>query len=63
MAKVLDDCSLTISAGSKIALVGHSGCGKSTITNLLLKFYELNSGKILIDGEDLQDYNALSLRN
>lgn len=62
MAKVLDDCSLTISAGSKIALVGHSGCGKSTITNLLLKFYELNSGKILIDGEDLQDYNALSLR-
>ena len=62
MAKVLNDCSFSITAGSKIALVGHSGCGKSTITNLLLKFYELNSGKILIDGEDLQDYNALSLR-
>ena len=62
MAKVLNDCSFSITAGSKIALVGHSGCGKSTITNLLLKFYELNSGKILIDGEDLEDYNALSLR-
>ena len=61
-AKVLDEFNMKIPAGSKIALVGHSGCGKSTITNLLLRFYDLKSGKILIDGENLEDYNALSLR-
>ena len=61
-AKVLDDFNMKIPAGAKIALVGHSGCGKSTITNLLLRFYDIKSGKIKIDGEDLEDYNALSLR-
>ena len=59
---VLDDFSMKIPAGAKIALVGHSGCGKSTITNLLLRFYDIKSGVIRIDGEDLSDYNALSLR-
>ena len=53
---------MKIPAGAKIALVGHSGCGKSTITNLLLRFYDIKSGVIKIDGEDLGDYNALSLR-
>jgi len=53
---------MTIPAGAKIALVGHSGCGKSTVTNILLRFYDIKSGKILIDGENLNDYNALSLR-
>jgi ABC-type multidrug transport system fused ATPase/permease subunit len=46
----------------KIALVGASGCGKSTITNLLLRFYDIQSGKILIDGKDIKDYNIKNLR-
>lgn len=61
-AKVLEDLDMTIPAGSKIALVGHSGSGKSTITNLLLRFYDIQSGKILLDGERLEDYAARSLR-
>ena len=60
---VLDGLSLKIPAGAKIALVGHSGCGKSTITNLLLRFYDIIGGQIKIDGTDLHDYNALSLRH
>ena len=59
---VLDQMNLKIPAGAKIALVGHSGCGKSTITNLLLRFYDINGGQIKIDGVDLNDYNPLSLR-
>ena len=53
---------MDIPAAGKIALVGHSGCGKSTITNILLRFYDIKGGVIRIDGEDLSDYNALSLR-
>jgi len=53
---------LEIPATHKIALVGASGCGKSTITNLLLRFYEPQSGQILIDGEPIQDYNVEKLR-
>ena len=59
---VLDGLSMKIPAGAKIALVGHSGCGKSTITNLLLRFYDITAGQIKIDGIDLNDYNPLSLR-
>jgi len=59
---VLDGLDLEIPAGAKIALVGHSGCGKSTITNLLLRFYNVNSGQILIDGKDIDDYNVHFLR-
>jgi ABC-type multidrug transport system fused ATPase/permease subunit len=59
---VLEDFDMTIPAGAKIALVGHSGCGKSTITNILLHFYDIKSGSIKIDGEDLNDYSALNLR-
>ena len=60
--KVMDDFSLKIPAGGKIALVGHSGCGKSTLTNILLRFYNIEQGQVLIDGEDLDNYNVLALR-
>jgi ABC-type multidrug transport system fused ATPase/permease subunit len=60
--KVLNGIKFTIPAFKKIALVGHSGCGKSTITNLLLRFYDVSSGRILIDGEDIRDYNIAKLR-
>jgi len=60
--KVLNNFSIKIPAGKKIGLVGHSGCGKSTITNLLLRFYDIQEGDILIDGKKLQDYDVASLR-
>jgi ABC-type multidrug transport system fused ATPase/permease subunit len=53
---------LTIPATKKIALVGHSGCGKSTITNLLLRFYDVTGGSLKIDGIDIRDYNIGELR-
>lgn len=59
---VIDDFSLTIRPGEKIGLVGRSGAGKSTITNLLLRFYELESGRILIDGQDIAQVTQDSLR-
>lgn len=60
--KVLDNLNMSIPATFKIALVGGSGCGKSTITNLLLRFYNIQSGQILIDGEDITKYNVQNLR-
>lgn len=56
-AKVLKNFSMTIPAGKKIGLVGHSGCGKSTITNLLLRFYDINEGQVLIDGMNINEYD------
>ena len=53
---------MKIPAKKKIALVGASGCGKSTIANLLLRFYDINSGSILIDGKDIKEYNTAKLR-
>ena len=53
---------MKISSTRKIALVGHSGCGKSTIANLLLRLYDLTGGKLLIDGVDIRDYNVRELR-
>ena len=61
-AKILNNLNLRIPATQKIALVGHSGCGKSTITNLLLRFYNVKSGKILIDGQDIDEYDVKALR-
>jgi ATP-binding cassette subfamily B multidrug efflux pump len=59
---VIDDLSLTIAAGEKIGLVGRSGAGKTTLMNLLLRFYDLESGKILIDGQDISRVTQDSLR-
>ena len=59
---VIDRLSLTIRPGEKIGLVGRSGAGKSTIVNLLLRFYDIESGRILIDGTDIATVTQDSLR-
>lgn len=60
---VLKNFSLTVSKGKSVALVGQSGSGKSTIANLLTRFYDVNDGSIKIDGDDIRDLNTKSLRN
>jgi ATP-binding cassette subfamily B multidrug efflux pump len=60
--QVLKDLSLHIKAGEKIGLVGRSGAGKSTVVNLLLRFYDVNQGRILIDGQDVALVTQESLR-
>ncbi|MDX5445799.1 MAG: ABC transporter ATP-binding protein/permease [Zoogloeaceae bacterium] len=59
---VIDDLTLTIRPGEKIGLVGRSGAGKSTIVNLLLRFYDIESGRILIDGQNISEVTQISLR-
>jgi ATP-binding cassette subfamily B multidrug efflux pump len=59
---VIDHLSLTIHPGEKIGLVGRSGAGKSTITNLLLRFYDVEQGRVLIDGQDIAHVTQESLR-
>ncbi len=58
----LNNVSFKIKAGQSVALVGHSGGGKSTIINLILRFYDANSGAIKIDGYDIKDLTIKSLR-
>ena len=59
---VIHDFSLLIRPGEKVGLVGRSGAGKSTLVNLLLRFYDLESGRILIDGQDIAHVTQDSLR-
>ena len=59
---ILKDVSFTISAGQKVAIVGPSGCGKSTILRLLFRFYDVQGGQILIDGQDIREVSLESLR-
>lgn len=59
----LNDINMHIEAGKTVALVGRSGSGKSTIANLLTRFYDVSEGSILMDGHDLRDYRLGSLRN
>ncbi|NNK75026.1 MAG: ABC transporter ATP-binding protein [Maribacter sp.] len=61
--EVLHGISFDAKAGETIAIVGATGAGKSTIINLLNRFYEINSGRILIDGVDCKDYKLASLRS
>ncbi|MDE0313728.1 MAG: ABC transporter ATP-binding protein [Candidatus Poribacteria bacterium] len=60
---VLRDVSFTVKPGEKVALVGHTGAGKTSIINLLCRFYEINKGQILIDGVDLRKMNLEELRS
>jgi ATP-binding cassette subfamily B multidrug efflux pump len=59
---VIDNLSLTVKPGEKIGLIGRSGAGKSTLVNLLLRFFDLESGRILIDGQDISQVTQESLR-
>ncbi len=60
---VLDDLNLVIQAGEKVGIVGRSGAGKSTLVNLLLRFYDVQSGQIQIDGQDISQVCQQSLRH
>ncbi len=60
--KLFENMSLTIQPGERIGVVGRSGAGKSTLINLLLRFYDLHKGQILIDGQDISEVNQESLR-
>ena len=60
---VIRDFNLTVPPGKKIALVGATGCGKTTVVNLLMRFYDIDSGEILINGENIQDISRDSLRH
>ncbi|MBQ9141977.1 MAG: ABC transporter ATP-binding protein [Lachnospiraceae bacterium] len=60
--RVINDFSLKVQAGQKIALVGSTGSGKTTVVNLLMRFYDIDSGRILIDGVDISDIDCNDLR-
>ncbi|KZZ84468.1 ABC transporter ATP-binding protein [Bacillus sp. SJS] len=62
-AKVLDDVTLEANKGETIALVGMSGGGKSTLVSLIPRFYDVTGGRITLDGIDIRDYEATSLRH
>lgn len=59
---VLNDISFTVEPGQTVALVGHTGSGKSSIINLLMRFYEFQQGQILVDGVDIRQYSLSELR-
>ncbi len=61
--KVLDDISFTAKAGSIIGIIGSTGCGKSSLVNLIPRLYDVTSGEILIDGTDIRKYDLTALRN
>ena len=59
---ILKDVSFTIEPGQTVAIVGHTGAGKTTLTSLMMRFYEVSAGRILLDGVDLRDHNLTELR-
>lgn len=60
---VLKDVSIHLKAGTKVAVVGSTGAGKTTFINLLTRFYDVDDGRILLDGHDLRDYKMEDLRS
>ncbi len=60
---VLHNFDMTIKPGQKIALVGETGVGKSTVSKIIPRFYEVNEGEVLVDGVNVKDYDVYSLRN
>ena len=62
-ACVLNDISFTAKQGETVALIGATGCGKSTVINLIPRFYDVEDGQVLVDGVDVRDYKQKKLRN
>lgn len=60
---LIEDLSLTVSPGQRIAIVGPTGCGKTTLINLLMRFYDVTGGSISVDGVDIRDMNRHELRS
>ena len=60
--KLIEDFNLLVEPGRRVAIVGPTGCGKTTIINLLMRFYDVNSGAIRVEGEDIRDVTRKSLR-
>jgi ATP-binding cassette, subfamily B, bacterial len=61
--KILDDFSLELHRGETVALVGRTGCGKSTVARLLMRFYDVSEGSVKVDARDVRDYTIESLRS
>ena len=59
---LIEDFNLEVKPGQRIAIVGPTGCGKTTIINLLMRFYDVNKGKIMVEGTDIRDITRESLR-
>ncbi len=60
--KLIEDFNLEVKPGQRVAIVGPTGCGKTTVINLLMRFYDVNSGSIKVDGTDIRDMTRGSLR-
>ena len=60
--KLIEDLNLAVKPGQRVAIVGPTGCGKSTVINLLMRFYDVNSGQIRVDGRDVRSITRKSLR-
>lgn len=60
--KLIEDLNLQVKPGQRIALVGPTGCGKTTVINLLMRFYDVNGGRIRVDGQDIRNVTRGSLR-
>ena len=60
--KLITDFNLSVQAGQRVAIVGPTGCGKTTVINLLMRFYDVQAGKICVDGTDIRDVTRSSLR-
>ena len=62
-SNVLDDISFKVNQGETVAIVGATGCGKSTLVNLMIRLYDVTGGQVLIDGVDVRDYKLVDLRD
>lgn len=60
--KLIEDFNLSVKPGQRVAIVGPTGCGKTTVINLLMRFYDVNAGKICVNGTDIRDITRNSLR-